>query len=175
MNSRRTMMVWSWTMLMGMAGTPAVTAQEARPVPTIVQSIEKCRSISNGEARLACFDAAAAGLADAIGSKQVVVVEQKEITKTKRSLFGFRLPELGIFGEDGSPENQQLLTTVRQAVLGKNGRWNITTAESAIWQTTENLKFQPKPGDELEIKSGALGSFFLKLRGKRAVRAIRIQ
>lgn len=143
--------------------------------PQIITRIEQCRSVSDAAARLACFDDASAGLSGAIESKEIVVVEQKDVVKTKRSLFGFRLPDLSIFGDDGTAGSQQLLTTVAQAAQGKNGRWNITTAEGAVWQTTETVPFLPRSGDELEIKSGALGSYFVKIRGKRAVRSVRVQ
>lgn len=166
----------------------AVLAQAAAPVyaqsgktvqdranPAAIKEIDACRSISDSTARLACFDAAAAKLAGAIESKELVVVEQQEVKKTKRSLFGFRLPDLAIFGDKGSEDDQQLTTTIAQASQGKNGRWNITTAEGAIWQTTEPVPFLPRNGDAIEIRSAALGSFFLKLRGGRSVRAIRVQ
>lgn len=165
--------------VMAQAAAPASaqsgSAEQQRATPAIVNDIEKCRSIADSTSRLACFDAAAAKLAGAIESKELVVVEQQEVKKTKRSLFGFRLPDLSIFGDKGSEEDQQLTTTITQASQGKNGRWNITIAEGAIWQTTEPVPFKPRAGDAIEIKSGALGSFFLKMRGGRAVRAIRVQ
>lgn len=143
--------------------------------PAIVSDIEKCRNIADSVSRLACFDAAAAKLTGAIESKEIVVVEQKEVKKTKRSLFGFRLPDLSIFGDKGGEEDQQLTSTITTAAMDKNGRWNITIAEGAIWQTTEPVPFRPRVGDAIEIKSGALGSYFVKLRGGRAIRAIRVQ
>jgi len=143
--------------------------------PAIVTDIEKCRTIADSVARLACFDAAAAKLSGAIESKELVVVEQKEVKKAKRSLFGFRLPDLSVFGDKAGEEDQQLKSTVTAASVGKNGRWNITITEGAVWQTTEPVPFRPRVGDDIEIKSGALGSFFVKLRGGRAVRAIRVQ
>lgn len=161
--------------------TPEAFAQQAAnpegiATPKIIQDIEKCRAITSAEARLACFDATTAGLAGAIESKEVLVVEQEEVKKTKRSLFGFRLPDLSIFGsEEEKPEDQQLETTIVKATLGPTGRWNITTAEGAVWQTTESVVFPPRTGDPLQIKKGALGSYFLKVKGRRPVRTIRIQ
>ena len=158
------------------------SAQERRkspppPSPELFEALEACRGISDNVQRLACFDSTAAKLSAAVESKQIVVVEEKEVKKTKRSLFGFRLPDLSIFGgnDNDSEEDKTLTTTIKSLGKAGGGRWNIGIPEGAVWQTTEAMTFNPSVGDEVEIKSGVMGGYFLRVGKKRAVRAKRIE
>lgn len=160
--------------------TSPATAQSkqndaALPSPEIFQALERCRTVTDSAARLACYDESAAKLSAAVSSKQVYVVEETEVKKTKRSLFGLRLPDLSLFGNRTDGPDSSLETTITSVQQQRNGRWLIEIAEGAFWQTTEPVPFNPKAGDELEIKAGAIGSFFIKIKGRRAVKAIRIQ
>lgn len=159
-----------------------VAAQERKkspppPTPELFEALEACRSIADNAQRLSCFDGTSAKLSAAVDSKQIVVIEEKEVKKTKRSLFGFRLPDLSIFGgNDNDPEEEKTLTTtIKTLRKAEGGRWNIGIPEGAVWQTTEGASFIPKIGDALEIKAGVMGGYFVKVRNKRAVRAKRIE
>lgn len=158
------------------------TAQERKkspppPSPELFESLEACRAITDNIQRLACFDSTSAKFSAAVESRQIVVVEEKEVKKTKRSLFGFRLPDLSIFGgnENDSEEDSTLTTTIKSLGRAEGGRWNIGIPEGATWQTTEGMTYNPKVGDALEIKSGVMGGYFLRVGKKRAVRAKRIE
>lgn len=158
------------------------TAQERKkspppPSPELFEALEACRGIADNVQRLACFDSTSAKLSAAVDSKQIVVIEEKEVKKTKRSLFGFRLPDLSIFGgnDNDSEEDKTLLTTVKTLSKAQGGRWNIGIPEGAVWQTTEAMTFSPKVGDPVEIKAGVMGGYFLRIEKKRAVRAKRVE
>ena len=142
----------------------------------LMEVLQGCRAIPNNDQRLACFDAASAKLSAAVEAKQIVVIEDKEVKRAKRTLFGFRLPDLSIFGGEGNDteEDKTLTTTVASVRRAEAGRWNIGIPEGAIWQTTEPLQINPAVGDALEIKVGIMGGYFLKVRNKRSVRAKRI-
>jgi hypothetical protein len=147
------------------------------PSPELFEAMEACRGIADNAQRLACFDTTSAKLSAAVDSKQIVVIEDKEVKKTKRSLFGFRLPDLSIFGgsDEDAEEEKILNTTIKTLRKAEGGRWNIGIAEGAVWQTTEGVSFIPQIGDALEIKAGVMGGYFVKVRNKRAIRAKRIE
>ncbi|WP_116968884.1 hypothetical protein [Blastomonas sp. UPD001] len=159
-----------------------VAAQERKkspppPSPELFEALEACRAIADNVQRLACFDGTSAKLSAAVDAKQIVVIEEKEVKKTKRSLFGFRLPDLSIFGgnDNDSEEDKTLVTTIKSLGRAEGGRWNIGIPEGAVWQTTEAMTFNPKVGDAVEIKTGVMGGYFLRVGKKRAVRAKRIE
>lgn len=147
------------------------------PSPELFEALDACRAVTESAQRLACFDATSAKLSEAVDAKQIVVIEEKEVKKTKRSLFGFRLPDLSIFGgnENDSEEDKTLVTTIKAVGQVAGGRWNIAIPEGAVWQTTEAMSINPAVGDAIEIKSGMMGGYFVKVRNKRAVRAKRIE
>lgn len=161
--------------------TPAAAQDRKKspppPSPELFEALEACRAITENTQRLACFDATSANLSAAVESKQIVVIEEKEVQKTKRSLFGFRLPDLSIFGgnDNDTEADKTLTTTIKSVGRAAGGRWNIGIPEGAIWQTTEAMSINPAVGDAIEIKSGIMGGYFLKVRNKRAVRAKRVE
>lgn len=161
--------------------SPALAESRKKPAPPpspeLFEALESCRAISENATRLACFDRSAAKLSAAVDAKQIVVIEEKEVKKTKRSLFGFRLPDLSIFGgnENDAEEEKTLTTTIKTLGRAEGGRWNIGIPEGAVWQTTEGFSFIPKVGEALEIKAGLMGGYFVKVGNRRAVRAKRIE
>jgi hypothetical protein len=161
--------------------TPAAAQDRKKspppPSPELFEALNACRGIADNSQRLACFDSASARLSAAVDSKQIVVVEEKEVQKTKRSLFGFRLPDLSIFGgnDNDSEEDKTLVTTIKSLGKAQGGRWNIGIPEGAVWQTTEAMTYNPEVGDQVEIKAGVMGGYFLRVGKKRAVRAKRVE
>ena len=81
---------------------PGVAAKqtEAGPPPPQVNALLACQSVTDSAERLACYDKAAAGISEAVARKDIVVYDRESVRKTKRGLFGFSIPNLGIFGED---------------------------------------------------------------------------
>lgn len=146
-------------------------AQEAVPDP--VQSLTACRAITASDARLACYDQAATALQTAREQKQIVVLDQAEVKKTRRSLFGFAMPRIKFLEGDGEPE-PQIDTSIDWTRSLGNGKWAFRTVEGANWQTTEASDALPRTGDKLTIKRGAIGGYFVKFGKSRAVRAMRL-
>jgi hypothetical protein len=75
------------------AVSPVALAQANDPVDGILS----CRSIEEIEARLTCFDAAAATLATARESGDVLTVTREDVEAVERDSFGFSLPSLPRF------------------------------------------------------------------------------
>lgn len=74
-----------------------------------LDSILSCRQIEDAQARLACFDAAAATLSQDVETGNVVAVEGADIEAVERDGFGLNLPSLprlsSMFAWRGSPSD----------------------------------------------------------------------
>lgn len=158
----------------------AVPASAADEPPAAVRALGACRTIADNVQRLACYDREAPALLQSVEKKETVVLDRQEVRKTKRSLFGFTLPRLPFFGgdkEDDAKEEaefQQIeapIKTVRSIGYGKS---RFTLEEGAVWETTEGLNAFPKPGETVVIKKGLMGSYFIRFKGNRSVKGMRV-
>ncbi|OWK29099.1 hypothetical protein [Sphingomonas mucosissima] len=165
--------------MMGAAGAASAQAQD-RAGSRVLQSFSQCRAITVADQRLACFDKAAAALEQAVQSKEVRILDREDVQRTRRSLFGFQLPRLGLFNEGDEEAKKQefteINTTVASARQVQNGRVEIrlTGEDDAVWQTTESMTFPPKAGDKIRIRKGAIGNYFINVGG-RSVRGMRVR
>lgn len=163
-------------------------AQQQSASTRLLDSFAKCRAIAAVEARAACFDASARELEAAVKAKDVTIVDRQEIRSARRSLFGFTLPRIGLFG-GGDPDDgragsgkaefediKELNTTIASARVVANGRVELRLADGgAVWVTTDPMPFPPKPGDKVRIRSGSLGNYFIAVDGQRSVRGMRLR
>jgi hypothetical protein len=161
----------------GADAAPAKVKEQQRAA--VLQAVVECRAIKDREARLNCFDAAAAKLDEAEASGQVVVVEKQQIQTVKREAFGLTLPSLDLFGRSAKSaaavDVDRVTETVKTARRGPDNRWVVELETGAVWrQIDENeIARDPRPGSKVEIKKAALGSFVMKVDGQSAVRVHR--
>jgi len=166
-----------------LAGVTAValpaTAQAGEPADEgaarTVDAVTACRAVHDNVERLACFDRAAATLAAARQKRDIVVLDREQVRKTNRSVFGFVMPQLKLFGRDGeSAEIKQLDSTVKDFTAAGNGRYRISLADGSVWETTAEMRFPPRKADAIMIKPGILGAYHATLRGRStAIKRIR--
>jgi hypothetical protein len=148
-----------------------------------IKALRDCQSKTDPVERLACYDTAVAAMVAASTEGEVKVVDREAVRETRRKLFGFSLPDLGIFGgksdreDSDQAEDFATLQTTVAGVRALNGKLVITTAEGAQWQLDEMPArlMKPKIGQQLEIRAGALGSYFLRIDGQRGVKGRRVQ
>lgn len=157
----------------------APAGAQSSPSNALVDAVVRCKGEAEEQARLRCYDSAVAALAQATTSGDIVVVDREDVRKTRRSLFGFSMPNLPFFGRDESQKEEQPdeIEAKIQSVRGIGyGKWLIVLDTGARWQTTEGgtLAREPKVGQMVKIKKGAIGSFFLSVDGRRGVRAQRV-
>jgi hypothetical protein len=141
----------------------------------LLQALAACRSVADEKARLDCYDGASARLAEAVDRKELVVLDQQEIRETRRSLFGFSVPNIPLFRGEGGGDDGKLETTIAGASRLEGGKWQIRLEDGAIWQTNEtrlNLS-DPRPGQKIVIQRGTMGNYFLRINGQRGIRGRR--
>lgn len=156
----------------------ATSAYAADEAPVAVQALSACRAIADNGQRLACYDREAGALLQSVEKKETVILDQHEVRKTKRSLFGFNLPRLPFFGErddkQEEAEFQQIETPIKTVRGIGYGRFRFTVDDGAVWETTEGINAFPKPGDTVVIKKGLMGSYFIKFGTNRSVKGMRV-
>jgi hypothetical protein len=176
-------MKWGSGIMAGLAAAALVPgsawakpkAQDARS-NAFIQALSACRGLADEKARLGCYDQASARLAEAVDKRELVVLDRQEINETRRSLFGFSVPNIPLFRGESGGDNGQLETVIAGASRLEGAKWQIRLEDGAIWQTTEtrlNLS-DPRPGQKIVIQRGALGNYFLRIDGQRGIRGRRV-
>lgn len=148
------------------------------PTNALVDAVVRCKGETADDARLRCYDIAVAQLSEATARGSIVVVDKEDVRRTRRSLFGFALPKLPFFGSDDSSDGQpDEIEAKIKSVRGLGyGKWVIELDTGAKWQTTETTgpTRDPRPGQTIKIKKGAMGGYFLTVEGGRGVRGMRV-
>jgi hypothetical protein len=155
------------------ADKPKGKKEDGRPAAEM-QALAACRQVADAAARLACYDQASDKLAEAVERRDVVVLDRTEIKRTRRSLFGFSLPSIPLFRGEQGEEQTEIESKITSASSMGMGKWQIVIEDGAVWQTTDSSNIRdPKSGQKIVIKKGALGSYFIRVNGQRGVRGRR--
>ena len=155
-----------------------LAAQDRGQVDPRLAALAQCRTITEAQQRLACFDKAAAEMLAAVEARDLRVVSREEVAQTRRGLFGLSLPRIGLFDEeDGEPELQELesrITAVRQT--GPDS-YLFTIAEGSEWQISNvpSRLREPEVGDAVTLRRAALGSVFVRIDGQIGVKGRRVR
>ena len=154
-----------------------VAAQEDKPNPA--DAVASCRGVADSAERLACFDKAAAEFVGAQERKELVVLDRSDVRKTRRSLFGFALPRIKLFGGDSDDDAEDVKEIDGKVVsvtqVGPD-RWSMTLDDDSRWLTTEMSRgFPPRSGESVNIKRGALGSYLALFNKRRSIRVRRTE
>jgi len=172
------LLVCSVALALAAPGYAAPRVRDASTAATgIIAELTACKTIADNAARLACFDAGVAKLAEATAKGDVKVIDREDIRATRRSLFGFELPRVAFFkGDDTAADTPtEIDTTIKTVGAGEFGRFTLTMDDGAMWATTEPLPRDPRAGMTAHLKRGALGNYFLRVGSMRTVTARRIR
>lgn len=152
---------------------PAHSEESKRGAPYL-DELRACQAIEDDSTRLACFDKSVNAIVAATQSGEVQVVEKEQIEQTRRGMFGFTLPKLGLFG---GKEDIELMQSTITGVKGIRGGWIITIEEGSVWQMNNvpSRLVPPKVGNSVEFKKAALGSYFIRIEGQTGVKGRRIE
>lgn len=139
----------------------------------LLAAMTQCRSLTEPASRLACFDKSVAAFDLAEASQAVIVVDERQVRETRRSLFGISLPDTGLLGNRN--DLPQIETSLKSASVDDAGRWTFQLVDGARWVQTDDYTIarRPRENDKVVIKRGALGSFKLSVGGQPGVKAKR--
>lgn len=164
-------------MSIAVAGVP-LSAEETPPAADHLSGLRACLQIADPSTRLACYDGAAKAVVSASDDGRLKIVDQAEIRRTRRGLFGFSLPDLGIFGGgDEEPDMEMLETTVASVRYTGSDSFVFRTPEGGLWQVTNapSRLNEVKVGDPVVLKKASLGSYFVRIKGQLGVKGKRIE
>lgn len=108
----------------------------------------------------------------------VKIIDSVEIDQTRRRLFGFTLPKVPIFSGDDGAELDLLESTITSVRGVGRGIWHLRIAEgNTLWRVESNSVSMraPKVGDTVIFKSATVGTYFVRISGRKGVRGSRIQ
>lgn len=161
------------------AQNTAQAKQKAGEMSTspLVSKLETCTTIKDDSARLACFDREVRALVGATNEGEVKVVQTEEIEKARKRLFGFSLPKVGLFGVDKDEEVKNLTSTITKVRKVGRNEWHFWIEEgNAKWRFKNNSirARAPKVGQSVEFKPASMGTFWIRIDGRKGVRGNRI-
>ena len=165
------------TILMASPGATAPKQPKDGPPPAQVTALLNCRAIADGAERLACYDKAAASIGDAVAKRDLVVFDRESVKKTKRGLFGFSIPNLGVFGDD---DNEVEIKQIEGSIAGyshnADGGYVFRLVDGSRWSQMDGkpLAIPPQNGDKVVVKKGALGAYFMSVAKQPGVKVKRI-
>ena len=156
--------------------------QRQQPRPEIFTDLLQCRAMTDDAQRLACFDRQVGAMEAASQRDEVVILDKSELSKTRKTLFGFSFPKLPFLGgadKEGEVPSEEGVSHIEAKIASARslgyGKWQIGLEDGAQWMTTEAITAgNPKTGQKIEIRRAAMGSFMGKIDGGRAVRMKRV-
>lgn len=158
----------------------ALAQDKKAELPSSFQKLAQCRAITDDTARLACFDKESGVLITAANEGEVKVVNREEAKTMRKSLFGFSLPDIAIFGDDDDEAKQdveKLSSTITKVTALPSGYWRVTIADgNAVWESTGKRRgmIAPKVGNKIEFEPAALGTYWMRVNGQLGVKARRV-
>lgn len=162
-----------------LATTPVIAKDDkiTESRPPVFEALINCRAIADSTERLACYDAKVAAIDEAEKKDEIVLADRASMKEARRGLFGFSIPKLKIFGNDGEEEEKfELTAKIDSAYQANPGKWTIVLDNGARWVQidTKVIRKDPKPGMEIKIREAAMGSYFANVAGQTAIRMKRV-
>ena len=162
-----------------LAGALLSASAQAQPAkveqPEAFKRLVQCRGISDSAARLQCFDAASAAVAEAADRQELVVVDKKQILESRRSLFGLSIPNFKLFGGSESDEIKTVQSKLSSVRRDADGRMVMRLEDGSTWRQMDDVALgrDPKSGHKVEINRAALGSYMMRVEGQPGIRVKR--
>lgn len=167
--------------LIALAAVPASAQSSAGATDArrLIDEAAQCRALSDGPARLACFDRTVGRIVTARDAGEITILDRERVRATNRSLFGFNLPKLNLFGDrddDARAETEivkQVDSTIRQVAGAGPGLYILRLDNGSQWRLTETATFAPRPGEAIRIRRGTLSSYRASIANGRPIGIVR--
>lgn len=159
-----------------LSGASPALAQEA--------DLQPCLEIADIRERVTCYDKLAreqqarketSAPFSAEATIQRPSASMSAPSDTRRE-FGLSAAEREERRAPQADQKDELVTTIASSRPAGAGYWQFTTPEGVIWRLAETRRsFRiPRDGDDVKIRRGRLGSFYLEASGQPSIRIIRI-
>ena len=164
-----------------LAFTTTAAAEDAGSAPRIV-AFKVCRGIVSDTERLACLDRASAEIIAAADRGEIRILTKNDVEQTRRGLFGFNFPNLGLFGgSKGGGDEVEMLETLESTITSvrqiDRSTFVFKIAEGdATWQIKDapGRFVPPEPGDKVVFKRASLSSYFIRINDRVGIKGRRI-
>ncbi|MBB6252176.1 hypothetical protein [Nitrospirillum iridis] len=139
-------------------------------------TLATCRAIGDATRRLACYDALAAATANTPAPVANTATGAPAMPEDPTERFGKeRLPRTEEQrAQDDAEQQEEMHSTVAKSVALPYRIFAVTLENGQTWVSKEALTFDPKPGDEVRVMHGLLGSYSMVVGRSRVVKATRI-
>lgn len=158
--------------------TAASAANDKRA--EVFNRLVACRAVADTGERLACYDRQVQVLDAAERAEEVVILDRAQVKEAQRSLFGFSLPKLNLFGHgkgaaSGTDESLASIDAVVTSIgRDADNRLIFTIEDGARWHQIDGRpSLFIKRGMQVTLKRAALGSYFASFRGANSIRVRR--
>lgn len=161
------------TIALAFPGFAAIAAPRAE----LVNKLVECRTMTDPDKRLACYDAQVAALDAAEKSKDLVIMDRQQVRETRRSLFGFLLPQFNPGGDkaESADDIKEIDAAIISAQRTSGNGWSFVLSDGAgTWTTTDALFSPPRRGDKVHIKKGMMGGFLGSVGNSDGIRLRRV-
>lgn len=169
-------LLWTVTIATIVASPAAARDRDATTPSRALDELARCAAVASDPERLACFDRTVKTVVAGQRAKDFVVLDRAEVQRAKRSLFGFSLPSIKLFGTgDDEQPLKELTAVMRNSVPMQSGLMRFELDDNSVWETTEQVMLAPRKGDRVTIKAGSLGSYVATAPGRRSSRVRRLR
>lgn len=142
--------------------------------PPVFQAVLGCKTITDPNDRLACFDNTVEILAEANSKRDIVIAERTTVKEAERGLFGLSLPRIKLFGGDDDDQINEIETKITNFRRDENGALIFTIEDGARWRQIDSQPQMAKVGDKIRIRKAALGSFFANINDRSGFKVTRV-
>jgi hypothetical protein len=138
-----------------------------------------CAGIPGAQERLACFDAAVAGLKKDEAGGEVAVLSREQIRDAEEKAFGVvggvsisGLASTGKAAPEKAPD--RITLAIKSIQPGADGKLRFYMENGQLWRQTDEERLRVGDGPwTAEIRKAALGTFLMNVNGQRAIRVKR--
>ena len=151
----------------------SANAQETGKDNIYITGLKACQLVAEDAARLSCYDTAVGKVVTASDDGEVRVIDEAEVKKTRRGLFGMNLK---LFGSDEEEQNLFQSTITDVSVSGSTVFITIEDG-NAVWRipSAKSRTMRAKPGDPVEFKKASFGSYFVRINGQIGEKGSRVR